>query len=173
MDAMECIKTRVSVRSYRPDQISEEVIREILEAATAAPSSGNVQDWEFIVVRNPEGKRRLSEAAYGQDFINEAPVVVVVCSDLKKISGAYGIRGESLYSIQNTAAAIQNLMLAAWSKGIGSCWVGAFNEERVRGILVLPSYVRPLAIITLGYPDKKPNKPERRDLKEVVHFERY
>ena len=125
-----------------------------------------------MVVREPENKKKLAEAALGQSMIEEAPVVVVVCSNLKKIS-RYGSRGESLYSIQNTAAATQNLILAAWSKGIGSCWIGAFDEGKVRQTLVLPEHVRPLAIVPLGYPAEKPQKPERWPLKDFVHREHF
>jgi len=171
MQAIECIRDRRSVREYKPNPIPEKILKEILEAATQAPSSGNVQDWEFIVVKNPEIKNKLVEAAWGQDFIAQAPVVLVVCSDLDRISAAYGSRGASLYSIQNTSAAIQNVLLAAWEKEIGSCWIGAFNEGMVKGILVLPTNVRPLAIITLGYPARVPKKPRRRDMKEVLHME--
>jgi nitroreductase len=147
-------------------------LNEILEAAIAAPSSGNCQDWEFIVVKERQNKERLSAAARGERMIVEAPVVVVVCTNLNKL-GRYGARGETLYSIQNTAAATQNLMLAAWEKGIGSCWVGAFDEDEVKQILVIPERVRPLAVIPLGYPNEKPVKPERWPLKDFVHREHF
>ncbi len=172
MDAMECIRGRASVRGFRGDDITELLMDEILEAAVAAPSAKNCQDWEFIVVKNPENRQRLAGAALGQDMIEEAPVVVVVCSNLKK-SSRCGTRGETLYSIQDTAAATQNLMLAAWDKGIGSCWVGAFDEGRVRQVLVLPEHVRPLAIVPLGYPAETPKKPERWPLKDFVHREHF
>lgn len=170
---MECIRERRSVRDYKPDPIPEETIKEIIEAATHAPSSGNVQDWEFIIIRNLETKTKIAAAAWEQDFIARAPVVLVVCSDLDRISAAYGTRGETLYSIQNTSAAIQNLLLAAWEKEVGSCWVGAFNESTLRDILVLPTNIRPLAIITLGYPAEVSKKPRRRSVKEVLHMERW
>ena len=149
MDAMECIKGRTSVRRFKNEEIPDLLLDEILEAAIAAPSAGNCQDWEFIVVKKPENKRKLAEASLGQQMIEQAPVVVVVCSNLKKIS-RYGGRGEVLYTIQDSAAATQNLMLAAWAKGIGSCWVGAFNEGEVKEILVLPEHVRPMAVVPLG-----------------------
>jgi nitroreductase len=170
---MECIRERRSVRDYKPDPIPEGIVKEIIEAATHAPSSGNVQDWEFIVIKNLETKTKIAAAAWEQDFIARAPVVLVVCSDLDRVSAAYGTRGETLYSIQNTSAAIQNLLLAAWEKELGSCWVGAFNESTLRDILVLPTNIRPLAIITLGYPAGVSKKPRRRSVKEVLHMERW
>jgi nitroreductase len=124
-------------------------------------------------VKNPETKKELAKAALDQGFVARSPVVIVVCSDLYAASDAYGQRGSGLYSIQNTAAAIENMLLAAWSRGLGSCWVGAFNEERVKDSLVLPTNIRPLAIITLGYPLRIPAKPRRRNLKDVVHAERW
>lgn len=173
MDVSKCIKDRRDIRDFKPDPVPDNVLKEILDSAIQAPSSGNVQDWEFIVVKNQNTKKLLAEAALGQDFIAKAPVVIVVCSDLNRISYSYGERGKNLYSIQNTAAAIQNLLLAAWDLGIGSCWVGAFNEQRIRETLVLPEHVRPLAIIPLGYPAKTPGKPGRRPLEEVLHREKY
>ena len=173
MQTMDCIRDRRSVREYKPDPIPENIIEEILEAAGQAPSSGNVQDWEFVVVKNPETKAKIAKAAWEQDFIATAPVLIVVCTDIDRVAAAYGNRGETLCSVQNTSAAIQNLMLAAWDKEIGSCWVGAFNEATIKDILVLPTNIRPLAIITLGYPAKVNRKPGRRNLKEMIHMERW
>ena len=132
MNTMECIESRVSVRNFRPDKIPENVLDGIIGAAIRAPSAGNVQDWEFIVVRNAENKGRLAEAAFDQDFISKAPAVIVVCSNHRSIGNAYGERGTNLYSVQDTAAATQNLILAAWDKGLGCCWVGSFSGGRNR-----------------------------------------
>ncbi|MBN2330212.1 MAG: nitroreductase family protein [Candidatus Aenigmarchaeota archaeon] len=173
MNTIECIKSRASVRSYKPDEIPDAVLDEVLDAAIHAPSAGNVQDWEFVVVRKQETKARLAEAAYAQGFIAQAPVIVVVCSNLRTISAAYGERGKGLYSIQDTSAASQNLMLAACEKGIGTCWVGSFNDEKVREILVLPTHVRPMALIPMGYPASQPRRTNRRVLGEVVHRDMY
>ncbi len=173
MEAIKCIRERRDIRDFRPDPVPDSVLREILESAIQAPSSGNVQDWEFIVVKNLQAKKLLAEAALNQGFIARAPLVIVVCSDLGRIAASYGERGRGLYSIQNTAAAVQNLLLAAWNFGIAGCWVGAFNERRAGEILALPEQVRPLAIIPLGYPAKIPEKPGRRPLEEVLHMERY
>ncbi len=171
MEVIECIKTRTCVRKYKNREISDKDLKEILEAAIAAPSSGNSQDWEFIIVRDTDTKRSLAEAALGQKFIEDASVVIVVCCNYER--NFYGERGKYLYSIQNSAAAIENLMLAAWDKGIGSCWVGAFNEIRVRNVLMIPDNARPLAIITLGYPEGEVKKPERLPLDAVIHWEKY
>jgi len=173
MEVAEVIKKRTSIRNYRTTPVSDSVVKEIIEAATNAPSSGNVQDWEFIIVKNQKTKDNLAEAAFNQTFIAKAPLVIVVCSDINRIANVYGSRGANLYSVQNTSAAIENMILAAWNKGLGSCWVGAFNEERVKNILILPTNIRPMAIITLGYPLSIPTKPRRRDLKDIIHLDKW
>ena len=173
MDVLKAIKERASVRDYKPSAVSDALIKEVIDAATRAPSSGNVQDWEFVIVKTPEGRRALASAAFEQSFIAKAPVVIVVCSDLEKIEKAYGERGKALYSVQNTSAAIQNMLIAAWDKGLGTCWVGAFNEEAVKEAVVLPTNVRPLAIITMGYPASRPVKSRRRSADSVMHWETF
>ncbi len=173
MDARECIRSRTSVRSFRPDDITDDVIDDILSAAVQAPNAGNIQEWRFVVVRKPGNRKRLAQAAFEQKLISDAPVVVVVCADLGEIGSAYGERGELLFSVQDAAAAAQSLMLAAWDTGIGSCWVGSFDEKAVRDILVLPGRVRPMVIIPLGYPASKPKKPARKSMEEVVRREFY
>jgi nitroreductase len=173
MQVIECMRSRTSVREYKPDPIKEKDIEEIIETATQSPSAGNVQDWEFVVVKNPDTKFKIAKAAWEQDFITRAPVLIVVCSDIDRISAAHGNRGETLYSIQDTAVAVHAIMLAAWDRKIGSCWIGTFNEAAIRDILVMPTNIRPLAIIALGYPLKITKKPERRNPKEVTHIEKW
>ncbi len=173
LDLFEAIKNRRSIRAYRPDTIPEEDLKKILEAATLAPSAGNLQPWEFIIIRNSDRRRRIAKAAYGQTFIAEAPVVIVVCANLDRTAWRYGRRGETLYCIQDTAAAIMNMMLAAYALGYGTCWVGAFDEEKVSRIIEAPDRVRPVAIIPLGVPAESPRMPSRLPLSEVVHLEKY
>lgn len=173
METLECIKTRRSIRSFVPKDIPESIIREILTAGIHAPSSGNIQNWEFIVVRDRKTKKLLSESALHQKFIEEAGVVIVVCSDWKRVERAYGRRGRELYSVQNTAAAIQNILLAAWDLGLGTCWIGAFDEEDVKKILKIPKDIKPVAIIPVGYPENVENKPERKSLEKVLHKEKW
>ena len=124
-------------------------------------------------MKTPEGKDALTKAAFEQSFISSAPCVIVVCTDLDTISKAYGERGRSLYSIQNTSAAIQNLMLAAWDRGLGTCWIGAFSEDEVKSAVVLPAEVRPVALVTLGYPAGKTIKSRRRPVNDVLHWETF
>jgi nitroreductase len=173
MDVFEAIRGRRSVRRFSSADVSDEDLRRILEAAIWAPSAGNLQPWRFVVVRDRGVKEGLARAALNQMFIAEAPVVVVVCADVERSGMYYGDRGRYLYCIQDTAAAIQNMLLAAYALGYGTCWVGAFREEVVREILGLPDNVRPVAIIPIGRPAEKPRPPARIPLEHVVFYERF
>lgn len=173
MDVLEAIKGRRSVRAFRPDDVPNAVVEQLIDAARWAPSAGNIQPWEFIIVRNPELKRKLAEAALGQRFIEEAPVVIVVCANEIRSTQGYGMRGKNLYCIQDTAAAIQNLLLTAYSMGLGTCWVGAFREEEAKKALRIPEGIRPVAIIPIGYPAESPTAPAKRSLKQIIHYETY
>lgn len=173
MDIFEVIRTRRSIRKYRNDPVSDEDLRKILDAARWAPSAGNRQSWEFVVVRDPERKVALARAALGQMFITEAPVVIVVGANVQRSSSRYGERGATLYCIQDTAAAIMNLMLAAHALGYGTCWIGAFRDEEVAKVVGFPSHIRPVAIIPLGRPGEKPSPTPRLPLEEIVHAESY
>jgi nitroreductase len=148
-------------------------VEKLIDAARWAPSAGNIQPWEFVIVRKPEIKRRLVEAALNQVFIEEAPVVIVVCANKVRSSQGYGVRGENLYCIQDTAAAIQNIQLTAYSLGLGTCWVGAFREERAREILKIPRGIRPVAIVPIGYPAEAPRPRSRRPISQIVHYETF
>ncbi|RJS85796.1 nitroreductase family protein [Candidatus Bathyarchaeota archaeon] len=173
MDIFKAIKTRRSIRVFTKEEVSEEEIEEIIDAARWAPSAGNIQPWIFIVVRDPKRKERLSKAALNQLFIEKAPVIIVVCADQERSKKVYGRRGVNLYCIQDTAAAIQNLLLAAHALRLGACWVGAFDEEAVRRALNIPSGVRPVAIIPIGRPAVKPGAVFKRSLNEIVHYESF
>lgn len=171
MDAIHCIKSRRSVRIFREDQIPDDILGKILEAATWAPSSGNLQNWEFVVVKDI-GIRESIARNCRQDFIKKAPVLIVVCSNKKKVLN-YGKRGEEFFGIQNTSAAVQNLLLAAHSLGLGTCWVGSFDEAGLSEILSLPDYVQPVAVIPMGYPEGNPRQTDRIPAEDVTFIDKY
>ena len=173
MDVFEAIRGRRSVRAFTGENVPEETVEALLDAARMAPSAGNVQPWELIVVRDRDRKEGLVRAALDQSFIGEASVVVVVCVDLERAGWAYGQRGRTLYCLQDTAAAVENMLLAAHSLGLGACWVGAFDEGLTRSILAIPDRCRPVAIVPVGHPAEKPRARSRRSLKEIVHNERF
>jgi len=144
------VRKRHSVRSYLPRPPSDDDIKKILLAADMAPSAGGLKSRQIFVVRSPSLRKALAVAAGDQDFIAEAPVVLVCCADLERIA-EYGKRGRELYCIQDTDAAIENALLKAADLGLGSCWVGAFEEEDVSRLCRLPQWLRPVALVTIGY----------------------
>jgi nitroreductase len=164
MELFEALRKRHSVRSFDGGRdVPEEMVEELLRSACLAPSAGNVQPWRFWVVRDPEMKSALAAAALGQNFLALAPVVIVVCADLEAHASSYGRRGVELYSIQDTAAAVQNILLAATALGLGTCWVGAFREEEASRALGLPEGIRPLAMIPVGYASREGSQPRKLD----------
>jgi len=169
VDFWQVLESRHSVRSFDTDRdVSPETVTKLLEAAIGAPSAGNCQPWYFFVVRNQEIKRALAHAALGQWFLSEAPVVIVVCADPERSALRYGGRGRHLYSVQDTAAATENLLLAAVASGLGACWVGAFDEEEASRALDLPSRLRPVAMVPIGYPAGRPSPSTDRLRLEAV-----
>ena len=172
MDVMECLETRTSTRTFKSDPVEESTILEALKAANLAPSAGNLQARDFIVVRNVATKKALMEAALRQDFVRTAPAVIVCCANLDRI-GHYGDRGRHLYCIQDSAAAIENMLLFLTSKGIGSVWVGSFDEEKVRTLLGLPKEIRPVAIVPIGYPAENGARRRRLPMEELTHWEKW
>ncbi|RMF56079.1 nitroreductase family protein [Candidatus Woesearchaeota archaeon] len=173
MDVFECIKSRRSIRKFLDTPVEWEKINHVLEAGTFAPSSGNLQNWRFIITTDEDQKKELSEACFDQYWIASAPVLITVVSESEKVERFYGIRGERLYAVQNCAAAIQNMLLAANALGLGSCWVGAFDEIKVARVLKIPDSVRPQAILPLGYPDERVPTPNRYQLADKVFIEEY
>jgi len=173
LDVFEAIEKRRSVRAYTSEEVSEEDVERLIEAARWAPSAGNIQPWEFVIVRNAETKRRLSDAALHQTFIEKAPVVIVVCADVARSSWGYGSRGTNLYCLQDTAAATENMLLAAQALGLATCWVGAFHEDEVAKAINTPTNVRPVAIVPVGHPAEKPGAPRKRPMREIVHYETF
>jgi len=173
VDIFDIFKLRRSIRSFTSEDVSEEQIEKIIDAARWAPSAGNIQPWEFVIIRRPEIKRKIAKAALNQIFIEEAPAVIVVCADEVRSGRVYGSRGVNLYCIQDTAAAIENMLLAICALGLGACWVGAFNEDDVRRTLNIPRGLRPVAIIPIGHPAEKPTPPRKRALKEIIHYESF
>lgn len=173
MNLKEVIVNRRSIRKYEDREIDEELINEIIEAGVWAPSAGNLQSWEVVVVKDHKIKTQLAVACYIRDFIAEAPVVLVMCAYKHKSGINYGERGRELYCIQDAACAAQNMLLTIYDLGLGACWNGAFDEDSVSALLGIPEGVRPVAIITVGYPDEKPIPPPREELKEFIHLETY
>jgi nitroreductase len=163
---------RQSVRSFSERKVPEHIIYDIILHAHHAPSAGNLQARDFIVVDDPEVKQALCKAALNQEFLVEAPVDIVVCANLQRIK-QYGKRGQELYCVQDSAAAVDHILLLAVEYGLAACWVGAFNEAEVKTILKLPDHIRPVVIIPLGYAKNTPEATSRIDVQKLVHKNRW
>ncbi len=169
MQLSEAIRNRRSIRSFKSDPVPEEDLNKILDAGRWAPSSGNTQPLEIVVIKNEERKESLAKAARGQSFIAEAPVALVVCANVPRTAETYGDRGREMYILQDTAAAVQNMLLRAHSLGYGTCWVGSFFDDKVSEVVKTPEWIRPLAIVPLGKPNEDPEAPPKRSLEEIIH----
>ncbi|MBI3599035.1 MAG: nitroreductase family protein [Nitrospinae bacterium] len=167
MALLDIIKGRRSIREFKKKEIPEDVIEKLIDAIIWAPSAGNLQSRYFYFVFNADIKKRLVRAALDQSFIASAPLSVVGCCDYR-ISQRYGTRGKELYTIQDVAVSIQNLMLAAHEQGLGSVWVGAFREDEVAEILDIPAHLRPVVIVPVGYPAEKPLPPQRVSREKAI-----
>lgn len=171
MSVLEIIRERRSVRRYREDPIPDEVFRRVMEAARLAPSGKNLQPWKFIAVRAADTKRRLAEAARGQMFIARAPVILVACAFPER---SYQRQGGYMQSWPiDVACAIDHLMLQACEEGLGTCWIGAFEEREVKPLLDIPEEVRVVALTPLGWPDEKPRDRGRLPLDEILSGEKF
>ena len=178
MDIFEAIRQRRSIRSYTTEEVTEEEIKVLLEAAIRAPSACNRQTWRFVIVRKQEAIEILYRAAsfstQHQTFVKKAPVIIVVCADLRPYKRTpYQERGENLFVLQETAAAIQNLLLAACALNLGACWVGLIDEEIIEHTLNMPKGVRPVAIIPIGHTKSKTKPTPRKPLTDVVYQETF
>jgi nitroreductase len=166
------IKERTSIRKYLDKKISFDKIGKILEAGTYAPSSGNIQNWLFIIVRDQQKKEEIALASLKQYWMTSAYAYIIICNNTEKIEKLYGNRGK-LYATQNCALAAQNMMLMAQSLGLATCFVGAFDPGTVSRILKLPFTIIPEIILTLGYSNEKPMKKSRNPIDRITFFEEY
>jgi len=168
MEFSEVLKKRRSVRHFSNKLVvNDEDLTALLEAAVSAPTAGNIQPWRFVVVRSPEARERLA-GALSQRWATGAPAVIAVCVDPRPCAARYGDRGEYLYSLQDTAAAAENILLAAVDRGLASCWVGAFDEQAVASAIGLTSPLTPVALLLIGYSAESSTRPARRPLSEIT-----
>lgn len=173
MEVLECIKTRRSTRKFLDVPVEWDKVGTIVDAGRSAPNSGNLQNWKFIVVLDQDKRKEIAEACLKQFWMERAPVHIIVCAEPEKAKRFYGIRGERLYSIQNCAASVENMLLTAHSLGLGSCWVGAFDEDMLKRALGIPDYARPQAVIPIGYPAEKVPTPMQYQLENLVFIENW
>ena len=174
MDFDEVVKKRKMVREYQQDkQVSAGIINKLLKNAHRSPSAGHTQVQEFIVIIDPVTKKKLCEASLRQSQVEDASVLIIVCSNTSRSVNRYGKRGTDFYSVIDGAFASMIILLSAVNEGIGTSFVGAFEDNKVSRILGLPVHVKPIGIIALGYSAEKPEKFERIKLNDLIHYERY
>ncbi|CEA13501.1 MULTISPECIES: nitroreductase family protein [Methanobacterium] len=169
MDVFEAVTQRKSIRKYKDKEIEKEKLIKVLESARIAPSASNRQEWKFIVVKDEDTRSRLVSAAHYQKFVGQAPVTIVACStESERIMPC----GQHAYTV-DLSIAVSFMMLEATELGLGTCWLGAFDEEAVKEILGIPSDIRVPAMFTLGYADENPVARPRKALKDIVSHEKY
>ncbi len=170
-DFFETVRHRHSVRRYHADMaVEEEKLHAILEMACAAPTAGDLQSYHIVVVRDQEARDRLCQAAQNQEFICQAPLSLVFCADTQRAEQEYGARGRDLYALQDATIAAAYAQLAIVAAGMGTAWVGYFDDRRVCEVLDLAAEIRPIAIICAGYPAELPEPSPRRSLATIVSY---
>jgi nitroreductase len=162
MSLLESILNRRSVRKYEDKEIQEDVLRQILEAGRQAPSAINRQPIRFVVVKDPEIAKELSSDLFNR-FIKDAPAVIVGCADVNSL-----LTGK--WAVVDATIAMQNMVIAAWTLGVGSCWIGAFDEKRVKELLKIPEKWKVVALVTLGYPSEQPKPRKKKPFEELFSF---
>jgi nitroreductase len=170
MDVLEAIYTRRSIRKYKDVPIPRSVMADILMAGQHAPSAGNLQNCRYIIIDDEDLKDKIAEASYSQTWMKTAPVYIVIAADVSKIEKFYPGRGANFYSLHNAAAIAENMIMAATNHGLGSCWVGDFNERIVRELLHIPEDYVPQIIVTFGYPNEKVPKPAKLGMNVLVYL---
>jgi nitroreductase len=172
MDVLEAIRKRRSIRSFTEQLVPDDILHQILEAGTWAPSAGNMQAWEFVIVKDPAARRMLvdttdagntaREGVHTQEWIMQAPVVIVVCYDVKRMTGRYGRKGRTLMTLMDCMLCVENMVLAATHFGLGTCCVVGFSPQRLKELLPIPKEITPLLLVPMGYPDQQPASPPYR-----------
>ena len=171
MDFFDVLRNRQSIRAFKKKDVEQEKIDIILEAINSAPSAGDLQAYEIVVIRDQERRSALAEAALNQDFIAQAPLNLVFFINPRRSARRYGQRGIRLYCLQDATIAATYAQLATTALGLGSVWVGAFNEESIMKLVDAKGDLVPVAIISIGYPDEEPEVTPRRRIEDIAHDE--
>jgi len=170
LDLIEIIRTRRSIRRFKSTTIPDHLINSLIDSARHAPSAGNIQPWEFIIVKDKHIKEQLAKTHAWSHFINDAPVCIVVLGNEKE--------SPSYFTLDATCAT-ENLLLASHALGLGTCWVAVYDpynpsfEKHVRKVLNIPPHLRIIAMVPIGYPDEKVSPRSLRELNRILHFDKY
>jgi nitroreductase len=165
LSLFDVILNRRSIRKYEDKEISKEILHQILEAGRQAPSAANRQPIHFVVVTDSEAKNELSKGLFAK-HVKNAPIVVVGCADEKSL-----LTGK--WAVVDATIALQNMVIAAWTFNIGSCWIGSFSEEKVQELLKIPDKWKVVALLTLGYPAEEPKAKNRKPFEELFSFNKF
>jgi nitroreductase len=165
LSLLDVILSRRSIRNYENKEIPQEILHQVLEAGRQAPSAVNRQPIHFIVVTDIQAKNELSKSLFAKHLKN-APIVIVGCADEKSL-----LTGK--WAVVDTTIAMQNIVIAAWTFGIGSCWIGSFSEEKVKGLFKIPGKWKVVALLTLGYPAEEPKVKNRKSFEELFSFNKF
>ena len=169
VEVLKVIKSRYSVRAYKPDQVEDEKLKQLLEAARLAPTACNLQPFQLIVIRT-KGRESELKRIYNSGWFVQPPLIICMCS---VASQAWTRRDGKNHADVDAAIAMDHLILAAASLGLGTCWIAAFNPDAAKEILGLPDGVEPVLFTPLGYPADSPGKKERKELSELVRYDRW
>jgi nitroreductase len=166
MEFMDVVRKRRSIRKYKPEGIADDKLTNILEAARLAPSGSNRQSWKFIVVRDKEKMAKLAEACSRQTWIGDAAAAVVIC--YPPVKGIDDMRLK-----RDSTIAAEHIVLAATNEGLGSCWIGAFDQGAVKSILSIPEEVGVNAVVAMGFPAEQPRQRTFKKLEDIVCYDAY
>lgn len=169
MDVITAIKTRRSIRRYQDRPIEREKLERVLEAGRLAPSASNMQEWKFVVATDKDIRQKIAQAANGQRFVGEAGAVIAGCATLTDHMMSCG---QLAYPV-DLAIALDHITLKAVEEGLGTCWIGAFNEDKVKEILGIPKPIRVVALLPIGYPEHVPSPTSRKRKEEVWVYEKW
>ena len=180
MEFSSVIKSRESIRDFTDKKVEDEKIKYVLECARLAPSWTNKQCWQFIVVNDKKIIKDLSKTSIINRWLKKAPVIIVACGDPKQS----GVRNDIDYFVVDVSIALEHLVLAATDQELGTCWIGGFNERKVKRILEIPENIRVVALAPLGYPAGKKGftgklaklvtqSKKRKSLDKIVHFNKW
>jgi nitroreductase len=180
MDVLEAIHRRRSIRDFLDKPVPDDLLWQVIEAGTWAPSAGNMQAWEFVIVRDPQARRKLVDTTdagitaragvHTQEWLMKAPVIIVVCYDVKRMGGRYGQKGRELMTKLDCMGCVENMALAATHLGLGSCCVVGFDPQALKEALPIPKELTPLLLVAMGYSGFEPQPPYRLPPDDVVRL---
>jgi nitroreductase len=175
MEVYTAIKARRSIRRFKSKPVSKKSLSKILDAARHAPSAGNVQPWEFIVVDDPKLKHRILTECISEEnkAMETAPILVVACADTGRSGLKYGDVGRKFFAIVDVTSAVENMMIASVAEGLGTCWTTINDYKCLQELLELPSEIVPITVVPIGHPDEEPKEHGRANIEKIVHFNSY